>query len=435
VASMIRYRGKMAVLAAASLLATGAAMPVTRAVIGAVPLARLASSTPFAGPPTTAECKATGIACYSPAQYQAAYDVGPLYQQGFRGAGRTIIIADAFGSPTIQHDLQVFDKAFGLPDPALSILQPVGPVPPFDPNTDHMLNWAFETSLDVEYAHAMAPDAAIVLLETPADETEGVVGMPQLINAEKYAIDHNLGDVISQSFAATEQTFARPRDITALRYAYQDAAQHQVTVLGASGDWGATGLEADLTTTYPFRVTAWPATDPLVTAVGGTQLFLDAQGNRTRPDRVWNEGGSAGGGLSSVFGRPSYQDGVANRVGTHPGIPDISLSADPNGGAIVYLSFPGLPHGFYIVGGTSQATPMMAGLVALAAQIAGHPVGQINPTLYGLGAGGTGITDTVHGFNSFGGVAGFSAIPGYDLASGLGSPVAADLVPRLAAGQ
>jgi subtilase family serine protease len=322
---------------------------VARAVVGAVPLARWAANTRFIRPPTTTDCEAQlGIACYSPQQYQTAYNLAPLYQQGFLGAGRTIIIADAFGSPTIQHDLRVFDHAFGLPDPSLSILQPVGAIPPYNPNIDHMSGWALETTLVVEIAHAMAPDAAIVLLETPADETEGVVGMPQLMNA--------------------------------------------------------------------------------------TQLFLDAQGNRTAADKVWNDGGgAAGGGVSSVFARPSYQDGVATQVGTHRGIPDISLSADPNGGAILYQSF-SAPAGFTIVGGTSQATPMMAGLVAIAAQIAGHSVGQINPTLYGLGAGGPGITDITSGNNSFNGVVGYKAVSGYDLASGLGSPSAADLVPRLAAG-
>ncbi|MCL2393518.1 MAG: hypothetical protein FWC87_02430, partial [Acidimicrobiaceae bacterium] len=129
-------------------------------------------------PPTTAECEAQiGIPCYDPAQLQTAYDEGPLFSQGINGKGQTIVIVDPFGSPTIQSDLTTFDQNFGLPDPpSFQIIQPAGPVPPFDPTNVDQVGWAGETTLDVEWAHAMAPGANILLAETPVDETEGTAG-------------------------------------------------------------------------------------------------------------------------------------------------------------------------------------------------------------------------------------------------------------------
>ena len=124
------------------------------------------------------------------------------------------MLVDSFGSPTIKSDLSTFDQAYGLPaPPSFKIIQPAGKVPPFNPNNSGQVNWGVETSLDVEYSHAMAPGANILLVETPVNETEGVQGFPQMMNAESYVINHHLGDVISQSFAATEETFPSPQSI------------------------------------------------------------------------------------------------------------------------------------------------------------------------------------------------------------------------------
>src|SRR3954447_19446831 len=114
-------------------------------------------------PPTTQQClDHSSIRCYSPAQLARAYDLEPLWREGWTGAGRTIAIVDSFGSPTIREDLHAFDAAFGYPDPKLTIVQPAGRVPRFDPaNSDHV-GWAGETTLDVEWAHAMAPGADIL---------------------------------------------------------------------------------------------------------------------------------------------------------------------------------------------------------------------------------------------------------------------------------
>src|SRR6266568_7108770 len=140
-------------------------------------------------PISTSDCRTRlGIACYSPVQYRVAYNLNPLYKGGITGAGRTIVIVDSFGSPTIANDLHVFDQQWGFPDPDLQVMK-FGNVPPFDPNDPTMVGWAQETTLDVEYAHAIAPGAKIVLAETPVAEVEGTSGLPEMMNAEKSLID------------------------------------------------------------------------------------------------------------------------------------------------------------------------------------------------------------------------------------------------------
>jgi subtilase family serine protease len=395
-------------------------------------------------PPTTAYCQANlGINCYQPFQMQKAYDLAPLFGQGITGRGRTIVIVDAFGSPTIQSDLATFDTTFGLPaPPSFTVIQPVGAVPPCsaDPfGAADCEGWGVETSLDVEWSHVMAPGANILLVETPSSETEGVQGFPDIVAAENYVINHHLGDVISQSFAATEETFPTAQSLLALRSSFVNAALNRITVLAATGDAGATNYESDASTLYPYPVIAWPASDPLVTALGGTQLNLDANGNHITPDVVWNDGyGAGGGGLSSVFSRPLFQIGVRGVVGNQRGVPDISMSAAVNGGVDFYDSSPPYSAGnfWHIVGGTSEASPEFAGIVALADQAAGHRLGDINPALYLLGSLSkyfpwTGIVDVTSGNNSFAGVTGYSAGPGYDLASGWGTIDAAKFVRAL----
>jgi subtilase family serine protease len=409
-------------------------------------------------PLTTAQCEhAFGIACYRPAQIQRAYNLGPLFAHGTDGRGETIVIVDCYGSPTLRHDLAVFDHAFGLPaPPSLRTIEPAGPVAPYKPNSNRA-GWAGETELDVEYSHVMAPNAKIIVVATPTVENEGETGFPAIIKAEKYVIDHHLGGVISQSFGATEQTFANAGVLRSLRSAYVDAYHHDVTVLTASGDSGAADVD-NAFDYYPFPVTSWPDSDPLVTGVGGTRLHLDAQGNHTAPDSVWNDTfnvptlkfiyGSpvpdalaGGGGKSVIFPRPGYQNGVAGIVGTRRGVPDISMSGACNGGVDMYQSFRGQPAGWYVTCGTSESTPLMAGVVALADQVAGHPLGLLNPALYALSAAGApGIVDVTSGNNSVvfpqGGkqvsVPGFPALPGYDLAAGVGTINAALFVPELA---
>ena len=317
-------------------------------------------------------------------------------------------------------------------------------MPSFDPTKrPQMVGWAQETSLDVEYSHAIAPGANILLVETPVPETLGTHGFPQIVKAENYVIDHHLGTVISQSFAAPEAGFPSAASIMRLRSAYVNAAKNGVTVLAGTGDAGATGAktltpQGFAATFFLHRVVDWPATDPLVTALGGTQLHLDATGNRFEPDTVWNDtplfGSPAAstGGISTVFPRPAYQNGVAGAVGNWRGNPDISMSAAVDGSALVFLDAEAAqgPAGFYLIGGTSEATPEFAGIVAIADQVAGHGLGLINPALYQMEAAhDAGIVDVTGGTNTVtfpqGGsehtVRGWDAVNGYDLASGVGT--------------
>ena len=403
-------------------------------------------------PPTTSYCLANfHYHCYQPPQFEKAYNLGPLHAAGIDGRGKTIVIVDAFGSPTIGHDLQVFDQAFGLPDPpSLTIIQPAGPVPAFDPTNSDMVGWAVETTLDVEWAHAIAPGAAILLVETPVSETEGVQGFPEIVTAENYVIDHDLGDVISQSFGATEETFPDAASILALRSAFKNAREHHVTVLAASGDLGATNWELNLSDIYPMRVNSWPSSDPLVTSVGGSQLTLDDSGRRLAPDVVWNDfGGSAGGGVSAVFERPEFQDAVRDVVFGARGTPDISMSASCDGVVVFYYSFRPTRIGWHLVCGTSEASPLFAGIVAMADQLAGKRLGHLGGALYELyeersrgEEHSRSLIDITQGNNTFGPftngdgktytVQGYTAGPGYDLATGLGTFNGAALVRALA---
>jgi subtilase family serine protease len=256
--------------------------------------------------------------------------------------------------------------------------------------------------------------------------------------------------VISQSFGATENTFPSKKSILGQRSAFINAAAHHVTVLASSGDAGTTDdKNAAGTLLYTHKVNSWPSSDPLVTSVGGTQLHLNSAGDRTLPDNVWNDTNvlgspaAGGGGVSSVFSRPAYQNSVKSVVGSHRGTPDVALSAAVDGAALVYLGSWAQPAGFYLFGGTSEASPLFAGIVAVADQAAGHDLGQLNPTLYALGAQhAAGLDDITIGNNGVTfvqnsrtyTVGGYAAVPGYDLASGLGTVDGSQLVSELAGG-
>jgi subtilase family serine protease len=478
-------------LGSASVVAGSA--PVSAAAVQPVPFAsgHILVAGKMLQPPTTAECEGDfGIACYQSFQLQQAYDLAPLFSKGIEGQGETIVIVDAFGSPSIASDLRTFDSEEGLPNPpSFKVITPEGPITtnpanctseysPTGPDLcSDYFGWTDETSLDVEWSHVMAPKANILLVETPMTETEGIYGFPQIVAAENYVVDHHLGNVITQSFGAAESTFTSPSQIESLRSAYENAAQHGVTVLAASGDQGSTDEYCspssacadpnDVFCCDSSRTIDWPASDPLVTAVGGTQLQLNDEGDRTAPDSVWNDlsstvgvtgpaytWGSSGGGLSKVFPRPSFQNGVAGIVGNSRGTPDIAMSAAVNGAVDFYDTTDPSVGGWGIVGGTSEASPLFSGIVALADQVAGHALGYLNPALYALAQsrGSSGIVPISRGSNTYTyciaadvesngscpsssdlvTVPGFPANGSYNDATGWGTVDAALFVPALA---
>ncbi len=396
-------------------------------------------------PPTDAVCRQkTHIPCYSPQEIRTAYDLNPLLAAGYDGAGQTITIIDSFGSPTLAHDLYTFDQGYGLPDPpSLQIYAPLGIVPFNSANADQT-GWAFETTLDVEWAHAIAPRASIVVLTSPVSETEGVQGMPEFLKLEQYALSHHLGSIISQSWGATENTLFTPAGKEVLnnytRF-YQAAARQHVTFLASSGDAGVLNPDVQQKI-YPFPTVLFPASSPWVTAIGGTSLYADTSGHYIS-ESVWNDSHSeaSGGGVSQYFARPAYQVSALNSpdlsglLNGYRGVPDVAYNANTTTSILIYLSFYGQKQaGYYDIGGTSEGAPQWAGIVAIANQKAGHPLGFLNDALYKLGrctCTRDVYHDITHGGNGFGSQLGYAARPGWDAATGWGTPDAARLVPAL----
>jgi subtilase family serine protease len=397
-------------------------------------------------PFSDAQCEAVfQIDCYVPDQIEAAYNLPALYGRGVTGKGQTIVIVDAYGSPTIADDLLQFDQYLGLGTPPLRIVQ-VGHVPAFDSGNGDMLAWAGETTLDVEYAHAGAPDAKIVLVEVAKEDLQ------HLALGVRYAVQHRLGDVISLSWGEPEQALGR-EFLSSYSSIFSQAASSHITIVASSGDRGASGQDA-AGNYYHYPVASWPATSPFVTAVGGTRLNLNASGARNGLDAAWNDTYSdavnnfffgndgpnplaTGGGKSAYYGRPGYQNGVRNVTGDQRGIPDISMSASCSVAVNVFETFTGGQGGWTASCGTSESAPMFAAIVALADQVAGHPLGLINPALYALAAEhAPGIVPVASGNNtvSFSGrtVHGYTVRHGYNLVTGLGTVNGKYFVPELA---
>ena len=318
-----------------------------------------------------------------------------------------------------------------------------------------MTGWAWETSLDVEYAHALAPGASIVLAETPATGSGSTER--QVMETEEYVVNHHLGAVIGQSFSGTEAGFSSEAQLQPLRAGILDAYSHHVTILAASGDAGATTAAANGPGYYTRREVNWQASDPLVTGVGGTQLiesgasYTSVAWNDTYDvavDKSWSGTEdpiphATGGGRSALFARPSYQNGVKSITGASRGVPDIAMSAACNGAVAVYSSFQPGKVGWSEGCGTSEATPEFAAIVALADQVAGRWLGLINPTLYQLvGEHAPGLVNVTSGDNSvsfYGGspakrytITGYHARNGYSLVTGVGTINASLFVYELA---
>jgi subtilase family serine protease len=406
-------------------------------------------------PVSTSVCKAGwGIDCYGAKALQDAYNVGPLLRQGIDGRGITIVELIPYGSPTLQHDLDVYSRTMGLPDTTLQIMK-FGQMPTYDPTNFLHVESAAGTTWQVELLHAIAPGAKIVVAEVGvSDPNAPEAGIAECMAAEEALVNAGIGDIFQQMFSTAEDTFPGAADgsysgLKAMRGALEVANAHHVTTTAPSGDFGVT--EFDATGHLSKKPAAlWPATDPLVTAVGGAEFYLNDRGRSVAPPTGWDKGtlgGAGSGGLSKVFNRPSYQDGVSSAVGNQRGIPDISGSAAVNGGSWIYTSFDatawagprtGSWSGWGIFDGTGGAASAFSGFVAMADQMAGHRLGLVNPALYSLGLqsenghrNNTGIVPITQGDNSYNGVTGFKAGPGYDLDTGWGTINAAKFVPAL----
>jgi subtilase family serine protease len=376
--------------------------------------------------------------CYGPAQLRAAYGITPLLDHGITGAGRTIAIIDAFAPPGVADDLRMFDATFHLSDADLTVVAPQGAV--WDPDDADMAAWSGEIALDVQLAHTAAPGAKLVLVEARSDSEADILA------AVRYAVNHRLGDVISMSFGEDERCIGAT--LSGYHASMATATAAGITAVAASGDSGAAQYVCDETSNNMRKGVWYPASDPLALAVGGTELTANPVTGTYRSETTWNDRFgyplATGGGYSTLFSKPAYQGGTV--AGRARGVPDVAYSAATKGAALIYWSQGGadLPPDFYIFTGTSLGTPQWAGLVALAGQQSQHRLGQVNATLYAAVRAANGRSlfhDVTTGNNSvvftddngiLKAVHGYSAGPGWDATTGLGSPIANALVPVLA---
>ncbi|WJV51638.1 S53 family peptidase [Streptomyces flavofungini] len=416
---------------------------------------------PFPSVPSIQECrKALHSPCYTPDVVRTAYGIDKLNRQGLTGKGRVIAIYDQFVPPSLERDLEKFSEAMNLPKPELTIrkINSGGSAAPFDAANESMAAGAMETTLDVQMAHMMAPDAKIVvgqlalpkappnrpdrplLTHMPSKEAkESGEGMAELFaGAFAEMVKQDSPDVISVSYSAQEYQAAgnTHEPVAAFEKAskvFADLVGSGVTLVSGAGDWGAAPTIGE--DGKRVRSTSWPGSDPAFLSLGGSRLHLDADGKRTGPDTVWNDstarGGATGGGPSQTFRRPAYQESVRDVVGDRRGTSDVSMDGSASGGTLIYQSFLPAGAGWLPLGGTSESTPLFAAVVALAGEKAGKRLGDIHDELYELAQDPKGgIVDITEGDN---GPDGFEATKGYDLASGLGTVDAARFVPALAA--
>lgn len=391
---------------------------------------------------STYKCQSNtaAVRCYGPSQIRNAYSIQPLLNAGITGKGTTIVILDAYGAPNIKTDLHAFDQNFGLKDPILNVIPGEGSLPTFDPNNLLDQGWAGEIALDVEWSHVVAPDATIdlVIAKTSNDS--------DLVASLNYAVSKNLGDTVSMSFGEDENCEDAASN-AAWHSAFKAATQKGITLFASAGDNGA--AQVNCAGTGYEQVASSPAVDPLVTAVGGTQLVADATTGAYQSETTWNEpdfGAAGGGGYSHVYAKPFYQYGNKNIIGNGRGEPDVAYNAAINGGVLTVTSDSGYgPGAVLISGGTSSGSPQWAGIAALANQLGHKRLGLINPYLYlafGLsksiysstfhdittGTNGITLVDAYGNIQTF---TGYNAQKGWDATTGWGSPIVSKFVPLI----
>jgi subtilase family serine protease len=428
-----------ALLAAASLLLSQSAL-AGRQVPGAI-LAEVAQASPSLVGHFTCESRpfdlSAGLYCYNPFTIRAAYGIDNLQAAGADGTGQTIVILDAFGSPTIAADLAAFDNFFGIPAPPSFQQISMPGTPPFDPTNRDMLGWTEEIALDVQWAHAIAPNASIILVAAKSDFDQ------DLIDGFNFAVDNHLGSAISMSFGESEIGLANPDGLDIIarwQAAFAKAQKAGITAFASSGDQGVD------TQGFGTPSASFPATSNLVTGVGGTNLRFGTATNAAftggtyQSEQVWDDPadnnniaadtfGAGGGGMSFLVRQPDFQsDNVSRAVNTtlhgFRGVPDVAYNAGVSGGVLVHVGTlaPG-PNSFFLFGGTSAGSPQWAGIVADINSTRHRPLGSINKALYDAGRHGRlNFRDVTIGNNGFDGVPGYPATAGFDLSTGWGTP-------------
>lgn len=371
---------------------------------------------------------------YGPDDLRQAYGLNNLIAQGNTGKGQTVVLIESFGSPSIQSDIDAYSELYGLPAITIDQRAPIGenPAPTTSAESQDQQGWAGETTLDVDMVHALAPDAKIVILTSPVSETEGVQGFPEFLKLMQYAVDNKLGNIISMSFGAGESTLCDKQGqqlIGQWNTFLQDATTNKdVTFFASSGDNGSTDfVDLNATQLSTFPMTSFPTANPWVTSVGGTSLRFSGQ---QAIETAWD---GSGGGFSAYWPIPSYQKTLPavtqSQFSGRRGVPDVAALADPGTG--VRIIFNGNSEQ---IGGTSASAPMWAGMMAIADQMAGKPLGFINPALYKLGTSDKAsqyFNDITSGSNQQGSVPGYDAVTGWDAVTGFGTPNCAELLPAL----
>jgi subtilase family serine protease len=346
------------------------------------------------------------VAIYIPAQIRTAYEIDQISGQG---QGMTVAIVDAYTQPNIASDINVFSTQFGLPkmdglggDPTLSIKVPTGQSPP-----GYNTNWGLEISLDVEWLHAIAPYANIILVTCQDAFFDSLLGAEvdgqPYSSGVVYAASLPGVSVVSNSWGTIEFSGETAYD-------GQFTTNPNVAFTFATGDSAAPG--------------SYPAFSPNVVAVGGTSLYTKSIKGLWGKETGWP---ASGGGVSLFEAVPSYQSSNGVNFGARS-IPDVSMDADLNTGVYVYDSPLG---GYLLVGGTSLSCPMWAGLIALGDQARGSSLNStgVLSALYGVYNSSNYSTD-FHDVTT--GNNGFSAGPGYDLVTGIGTPIGPGIVGALA---
>jgi kumamolisin len=372
----------------------------------------------------------TATGAFTPRQYLTAYGLAQLQNEGLRGGGERVALIEVDGFK--RSDIQTFGRCFGISVPRIH---------PFGVGVNHPLPPGPEATLDLEVLTASAPRLdGIDIYETTAD----AAGSLQAFIAPL----ENAGfkpQVISASLGLCEPAIREALGQSGIRLAeeeFQLAASGGITVLAASGDSGSADCTQGDGTPDDFLAVNFPASSPWVTAVGGTNVLLGAQ-NALEGEVVWNDtnlspGSAGGGGASELFSRPSYQAGtVASGRRT---LPDAAMLADVAPGYAVYCTASGCVSGhlpaWQSVGGTSAATPLLAGGIAIIDELLREreraDIGQLNPLLYRIGRSSL-AGSVFNDVEQFGNDVGpyipgngeplgcCTAGPGYDEASGWGS--------------